>query len=186
MNDQTLPDFTEIEFHPDLDGATSVHATATINGQPPAPVAPPLTKGFVLLSSLLQDVPVTERSKIIDEFDMGIESGTVVAVRRKGDPMSVQLIANTGRKRVRKVADWMIMDTPRFRDWVKKQRAESHYAYLMARGEITISETEVLEDVSHFERLAKMQRELLKKQRGEETKRRKTTTASSEKSGTAG
>lgn len=186
MNDQTLPDLTEIEFHPDLDGATSVHATATTNGQPPAPVAPPPTQGFVLLSRLLQDVPVTERSKILDEFDSGIESGNVVAVRRQGGLMNVELISAKGRKRVRKVADWMIMDTTRFRDWIRKQRAESHYAYLMARGEITITETEAMKDVGHFERLAKMQRELLKKKRGEETKQPKTKAASSEEGGTAG
>ena len=185
MDDHTLPDFGAIEFHPDIDIAATANTTATTAGQTPAPVAPPLPKGFVLLSRLLQDIPITERSKIIDEFDMGIESGTVVAVRRKGNPMSVQLIANTGRKRVRKVADWMIMDTPRFRDWVKKQRAESHYAYLMARGDITITETEAIEDVGHFERLAKMQRQLLKKQREGETKQRKTTAASNEKSAAA-
>lgn len=186
MNDQTLPDFTEIEFHPDLDGATSVHATATTNGQPPAPVAPLLPKGFVLLSVLLQDIPVTERSRIIEEFESGIESGAIVAVRRQGGLMNVELISAKGRKRVRRVFEWMIMDTPRFRDWIKKQRAESHYAYLMARGEITITETEAMEDVGHFERLAKMQRELLKKKRGEETKQPKTKAASSEEGGTAG
>ncbi|MFC3862216.1 hypothetical protein ACFOPQ_15740 [Deinococcus antarcticus] len=185
MNDQTLPDFSDIEFHSEFDIASTANTTAITVGQPPVTVAPPLPKGFVLLSRLLQDIPITERSKIIDEFNVGIESGTVVAVRRQGGLIPVQLIANTGRKRVRKIADWMIMDTPRFRDWIKKQRAESHYAYLMARGEITITETEAMEDVSHFERLAKMQRELLKKQRETGTRQRKTTAASSEKSAAA-
>ena len=185
----------EIEFHPDIERAAQSNTTSStaqanssevfenasippiIETQNNTPVAPMLPNGFVLLSQLLQGIPTAERSKIIDDFDTGIETGIVIAVRRQGDRFPIEFIALTGRKRVRKIADWMIMDTPRLQDWVKKQRSESHYAAMLARGEISISEDEILEDLAHFQRLAKMHRELLKKNKGSKPKRLKTTAA---------
>lgn len=193
-----------IEFHAELEGRTQEEAipvtsqpnepgvanditpAAVSDAQNAIPAAPPLPQGFVALSHLLQGIPVGERSKILEDFDAGIESGTIIAVRRQCDRFPVEFIATTGRQRTREIADWMIMDTPRFQDWVKRQRSESHYAAMMARGVISVSEDEILLDPDHFKRLAKMHREILKKKRGAGTKRLKTTAVSGDEAGVSG
>lgn len=145
--------------HPQAGDAPPADGDAAVTAQ--EEIAP--ETDYVLLSELLRDMPVDERSLVVENFEDGVRRGVIRSVPLEGAPFTVRLLVDGQPGRRRTLQDEIIQPTPEFSEWLQIQRIESSYLYRAATGRVSSTLERLRSGQDQFRRLAELRRQLARR-----------------------